>query len=183
MKAAQYCVVAFPKLDNEAQLARLREKYDPWPYRVRPYIPIVLPFSPANLDEIQNVSDHVSSARRQLHPLAIIAERCVSRGEYLCYEIEQGRDGVIAIHDRVVGGDPLPLLHDAGSFEPLVWVCRVPDPAQRPAALADAARNDRSVGIVDALSLIRIDPDEDLKLVAVFPFGIGRVDFYERLTG
>jgi hypothetical protein len=183
VKAAQYCVVAFPKLDNEAQFQRLREKFDPLPYRVRPYIPVVLPFTPANLDEIQSVSDHVSTARRCLHPLAITFQHCVSRGEYLCYDIDEGRDGAIAIHERVVGGDPLPLLEDTVSYEPLVWVCRVPDPVQRAAALVEAGGIGRTLGIVDALSIIRINPDEELKLVAVFPFGIGRVDYYERLTG
>jgi 2'-5' RNA ligase superfamily len=183
VKATQYCVVAFPKLDNEAQFQRLREKFDPWPYRVRPYIPVVLPFTPADLDEIQNVSDHVSTARRTLHPLAITLHECVERGEYLCFSIEQGRDHVVELHRRILGSEPLPLLHDTTTYEPLLWLCQVSDPARRTVALAEANGVGRSLGIIDALSIIRLGPSEDLKIVAVFPFGIGRVDFYERLTG
>jgi hypothetical protein len=28
--------------------------------------------------------------------------------------------------------------------------------------------------------MLRIEPDEEHKLIATFPFGIGRVDFYDR---
>jgi len=183
VKASQYRVVAFPKLDNEALLQRLREEFDPRPYRVRPHIPVILPFTPVNLDEIQSISDHVSTARRSLHPLAICLHECVERGEHLYCLLDDGRDALVDLHNRIVGGETLPLLRDAPPYEPLLWLSHVPDAAQRTLALAEANRIGRSLGLVDALSIIRIEADEALKLVAVFPFGIGRVDYYERLTG
>ena len=182
MKAAQYCVVAFPKLDSEAQIQDLREQFPTWYYRVRPYVPVVLPFTPATLDEIQNVSEHVGRIRRSLHPLAISFSHCIERGESLFFQIEEGRDELIQLHAAMTGSEPLPLLSDAPVYEPQVWLGRVTDVRQRAYALGEVNRIGRSLGIIDAVTLLRIEPDEENRLVATFPFGIGRVDFYDRFT-
>jgi len=182
VKAAQYCVVAFPKLDSETQLQDLREQFPTWYYRVRPYVPVVLPFTPVTLDEIQNVSEHTGRVRRNLHPLAISFTHCSERGESLFFEIEEGRDELIQLHRAMTGAEPLSLLSDAPGYEPQVWLGRVTDARQRTYALAEANRIGRSLGVVDAISLVRIEPDEEHKLVATFPFGIGRVDYYDRFT-
>ncbi len=182
MKAAQYCVVAFPKLDSETQIQDIREQFPSWYYRVRPYVPVVLPFTPATLDEIQNVSEHVGRVRRNLHPLAISFTRCVERGESLFFEIDEGREELIQLHRAMVGAEPLSLLTDTPVYEPQVWLGRVTDARQRPWALGEANHLGRSLGVVDAITLLRIEPDEEHKLVATFPFGIGRVDFYDRFT-
>ena len=182
MKAAQYCVVAFPKLDSETQIQDLREQFPTWYYRVRPYIPVVLPFTPVTLDEIQNVSEHVGRVRRNLRPLAISFTRCVERGESLFFEIDEGRDELIQLHLAMVGAEPLSLLTNEPGYEPQVWLGRVTDARQRAWAIAEANRLGRSLGVVDAITLLRIEPDEENKLVATFPFGIGRVDYYERST-
>lgn len=182
MKAAQYCVVAFPKLDSEAQIQELREQFPTWYYRVRPYVPVVLPFTPATLDEIQNVSEHVGRIRRSLHPLAISFSHCIERGESLFFQIEEGRDELIQLHAAMTGSEPLPLLSDAPVYEPQVWLGRVTDARQRAYALGEVNRIGRSLGIIDAVTLLRIEPDEENRLVATFPFGIGRVDFYDRFT-
>jgi len=49
-------------------------------------------------------------------------------------------------------------------------------------AVAEANRLGRSLGVVDAVTLLRIEPDEEHRLVATFPFGIGRVDYCDRFT-
>jgi hypothetical protein len=182
VKAAQYCVVAFPKLDSETQIQDLREQFPTWYYRVRPYVPVVLPFTPATLDEIQNVSEHVGRVRRSLHPLAISFSRCIERGDSLFFEIEEGRDELVQLHRAMVGAQPLSLLDGAPEYEPQVWLGRVTDARQRTYALAEAKRIGRSLGVIDAISLLRIEPDEEHRLVATFPFGIGRVDYYDRFT-
>ena len=182
MKAAQYCVVAFPKLDSETQIQDLREQFPTWYYRVRPYVPVVLPFTPATLDEIQNVSEHVGRVRRNLHPLAISFTRCVERGESLFFEIDQGREELLQLHSAMTGAEPLSLLSDTPVYEPQVWLGRVTDARQRAYAIAEANRMGRTLGVVDAITMLRIEPDEEHKLVATFPFGIGRVDYYDRFT-
>ena len=180
MKAAQYCVVAFPKLDSETQIQDLREQFPTWYYRVRPYIPVVLPFTPVTLDEIQNVSEHVGRVRRNLHPIAVSFTHCIERGEALFFEIEQGREEFIQLHHAMIGAEPLSLLSDVPVYEPQVWLGRVTDARQRPWAIAEANRMGRSLGVVDSITLLRIEPDEEHHLVATFPFGIGRVDYYDR---
>ncbi len=183
MKAAQYCVVAFPKLDSEAQIQDLREQFPTWYYRVRPYVPIVLPFTPVTLDEIQNVSEHVGRIRRNLHSLAVSFSHCIERGESLFFEIQEGRDELIQLHAAMTGAEPQQsLLSDAPIYEPQIWLGRVTDARQRAYALAEANRIGRSLGVIDAVTLLRIEPDEEHRLVATFPFGIGRVDYYDRFT-
>jgi hypothetical protein len=182
VKAAQYCVVAFPKLDSETQIQDLREQFPAWYYRVRPYVPVVLPFTPVTLDEIQSVSEHVGRVRRNFHPLAISFTHCVERGESLFFVIEDGRDELIQLHTDMMGSEPLSLLSDAPAYEPQVWLGRLTEARQRAYALAEANRVGRSLGIIDAITLLRIEPDEEHKLVATFPFGIGRVDYYDRFT-
>ena len=183
MKAAQYCVVAFPKLDSEAQIQELRETFPTWYYRVRPYVPVVLPFTPVTLDEIQNVSEHVGRVRRNLHSLAISFSRCVEHGESLFFEIETGRDELVQLHAAMTGAEPQQsLLLGAPVYEPQIWLGRVADARQRAYALCEANRIGRSLGVIDAVTLLRIEPDEEHRLVATFPFGIGRVDYYDRFT-
>jgi hypothetical protein len=180
VKAAQFSVVAFPKLDSEAQIQDLRDHFSTWYYRVRPYIPVVLPFTPAVLDEIQNVSEHVGRVRRTLHPIAVSFTRCVERGDALFFELEQGRDELVELHRVLLGAEPLSLLQGTPVYEPLIWLGRVPEPRQRAYAIADANRIGRSLGVIDSLAMLRIEPDEEHRLIATFPFGIGRVDFYDR---
>jgi len=182
VKAVQYCVVAFPKLDSETQIQDLREQFPTWYYRVRPYVPVVLPFTPVTLDEIQNVSEHVGRVRRSLHPIAVSFAHCVERGESLFFEMDQGREEFIQLHSAMIGAEPLSLLGDVPVYEPQVWLGRVTDARQRAWAVAEANRMGRSLGVVDAVTLLRIEPDEEHHLVANFPFGIGRVDYYDRFT-
>jgi len=182
VKAAQYCVVAFPKLDSEAQIQDLREQFPAWYYRVRPYVSLVLPFTPITLEEMQNVSEHVGRVRRNLHPLAISFTHCIERGESLFFVVEDGRDELVQLHRDMIGSEPLSLLADAPVYEPQVWLGRVTDARQRAYALAEANRLGRSLGVVDAVTLLRIESDEEHRLVATYPFGVGRVDYYDRFA-
>jgi hypothetical protein len=149
---------------------------------MRPHVSIVLPFIPANLDEMQSVTDLVALARRNLHAIAVSFHQCVERGDALFYVLDMGGTELVTLHDLIHGGSTVPLQGTA-AYEPLVWLGRVADPGQRPSAVAEANRIGRSLGVIDALSLLRIEPDETTKLVQDFPFGVGRVDYYDRPSG
>ena len=179
MKAAYYSVVAFPKLDNEAQIQRLRESFDTWSYQMRPFVPLVEPFVPMTMDELQHVTDHVGLVRRRLHAFAVASFRCVERGDVLLLPIEQGRDKVVELHNTIHGGEALTIA-GTGEYEPALWLGRVTDAAQRATALVEANRIGRTLGVIDSLALTRTTPDGETKLVLVMPFGIGRVDLYDR---
>jgi hypothetical protein len=104
----------------------------------------------------------------------------VERGDALFFELEQGRDELVELHRVLLGAEPLSLLQGTPVYEPLIWLGRVPEPRQRAYAIADANRIGRSLGVIDSLAMLRIEPDEEHRLIATFPFGIGRVDFYDR---
>lgn len=179
MKVLQYSFVVLPKLDNEEEIQRLRERYDPWFYQIRPYIPIVSPFAPATLEEMQNVSDYISRARRKLHPIAVSFHQWMASGGRLFFVIEKGRKELLDLRRNLQGCDTFSLVEDIES-EPRLVVGRVPDSERRSQALIEANRIGRTLGIVDSFYLIGIEPSDELKLFASYPFGIGRVDYYDR---
>lgn len=179
VKAAHYSVVAFPKLDNEAQLQRLRESFETWSYELRPFVPLVQPFVPLTMDELQHVTDHVGRVRRRLHAFAIASFRCVERGDVLLLPIEQGRDKVVELHNTIHGGEPLTIAGTA-RYDPALWLGRVADADQRARAVVETSRIGRTLGVVDSLALTRTTPGGETRLLLVMPFGIGRVDLYDR---
>jgi len=180
VQAPQFSVVVLPKLDNEPEIQRLRAKYDPWYEHISPYIPVVLPFTPATLDDIQHVGDYISDARRRLHPLAVSFHDCREGGDRLYFVLETGRDELIELHRNLRGSEAGLLVRDAG-YEPRLVIGRVPDPQERAAVRAEANRIGRTLGVIDAVVMVRVDPDGELKLVANYPFGVGRVDYFEKL--
>jgi len=183
MKAAQFLVAAFPKLDQEKELQRLREKYNAWLDANQPHIIVIQPFTPATLDEIQSTTEFISQARRRLHPLALSFRQCVEQGSYLVLNVEEGRDELLNLHRDIMGSEPLSLIKEGSSYQPVLVIGRISDPIERGRALAEANRLGRTLGILDALTLVKVEPDSHWHLAARFPFGIGRVDFYERLLG
>ncbi|UCG42003.1 MAG: hypothetical protein JSU73_08940 [candidate division WOR-3 bacterium] len=180
MKALQYSVVVLPKLDNEAEIQRLREKYDPGFYQIRPHIPIILPFTPATIDELQGISDYISVSRRKLHARAISFHECIESGDRLFFVVDQGKGDIMALHHALQGCEVTSLVSE-GDYEPRLMLGRIPDPEQRGLALREAQTIGRTLGIVDSVSMLRISPHGELKLVANYPFGIGRVDHFHHL--
>ena len=181
MSPVRFSVVILPKLDNEPELQLLRERYDPRFYQIRPHITLVQPFTPATLDEIQNVSDHVSRVRRKLHPVRVVFRGCQEAGDRLFLTPSEGRETLVDIHREITGSDQTLLIPDAG-FDPWLLAARVPDATQRSQARVEIDRLLRTIGIVDALALVEVDLSGELRLVANYPFGIARVDHYGRFN-
>lgn len=179
MKATHYLVVAFPKLDNEAQIQRLRDGCATWEYSLRPYIPLVSPVVPATLDELQGFAEHIGRIRRNLHPFALTFYRAVERATSLLFVVERGRDNVLSLHREVYGGEPL-VIQGTGEYDPDLRLGRISDPTRRRQALTDLNQLGKTVGIIDALALLRSGPDDALHLALTLPFGVGRVDYHER---
>ncbi len=177
MRAAQYSVVAFPKLDNESELRRLCDRFPTWVLAAEPYIPVVLPFTPLDLAEIQQVADYVSNARRRLHPIAVTFHNSLVIGDRLYYKVDAGWNELIALHAGIVGSEPMPMLQ-SGQYEPRLALGRITDPAERTAAAEAVNALLRTLGLVDTLTIIAVGPDEAIERVAGYPFGIARVDFF-----
>lgn len=179
MKAAQYSVVAFPKLDNEAQIQRLRERFGSWSYDLRPYVPIVPQFTPLDIDELQRVTDQIGAARRRLHTFAASFLECSAVGDTLLLWAAEGRSQFADLKKAIHGGEPMTI---AGTEElqPALWLGRVRDPVELAAATAEVNRFGRTLGIVDSVSLVRGTTDDAMRPALTMPFGIGRVDYHER---
>jgi hypothetical protein len=180
MNALRYSVVILPRLDNEEELQRLREQFDPMFYQLAPYIPMVMPFTPATLEELQAASDFISQARRKLHPWAVDFRTCIESEDRLLLAPESGGDELVRLHEELHGCQTMALI-DEPPYAPLLVVARIPDPERRRQAKSDVERLVRTLGVVDSLSLIGTMPDGATRLAAHYPFGIGRVDYYERL--
>ncbi|MFO7675112.1 MAG: hypothetical protein R6X12_02170 [bacterium] len=179
MSVLEYCVAALPKLDNQEEIQLLREKYDPRFYQTRPYIAIVPAFRPATLDELESVSAFLSQARRRQPPVAVTFLRCVEVGDRLVCPVATGQEGLAALQRRMLGASPGPSLTGEPPPEPVLVIGRVSDPDRRIEALTEANRLGRTLGLIDSVSLIGIEQSEDLRLVASYPFGIGRVDYFD----
>jgi hypothetical protein len=181
VKASQYIVVAFPTLDTELELSRLRDRFDTHLSQTQPHIPLVPPFSPANLDELLGVTEYVGQARRSLHPLSASFRGCVERGELIVFTCLEGSAELQQLHSDLLGSRPVSFLKNDVEFEPRLVAGHISDPALRRQVMLEAGRIGRILALVDALSLVRAGPDAAWRPVAKFPFGIGRVDYYEKL--
>lgn len=179
VKLLEYCIVVQPKLDNQEEIQLLREKYDPWFYQVQPYITIVPGFTPATLDQLESVTSYLSQTRRHQPPIAVKCYKCIERDDRLVFPVEEGREGLLALHEALLGAAPASLLADEAPFDPGLVIGRVPDPDQRIEALHEANRLGRTIGLIDAFSLIAVEQSGQFRLVAGYPFGIGRVDYFD----
>ncbi|MEO0068103.1 MAG: hypothetical protein ABIK23_03100 [candidate division WOR-3 bacterium] len=182
VKAVQFSVVAFPKLEREVDFLRLRERFAPQAAQLEPHIQMVQPWVPAELGEVMAVIEFISQARRALHPLAIAAENWQESGEFLIGEITKGQDELISLRKNILGAEPASLLIPELGGAPHLTLFRITGKNERAQAIVEANRIGRTLGVVDALILIRTLPDGMWQMVAKFPFGIARVDFYERLV-
>jgi hypothetical protein len=181
MKASEYGVVAFPKIDTEVELQRLRDRLEAGLAQAQPHIPLVAPLTPANLDELLSATEYISKVRRSLKPIAAGFRNCIERGESIVFACMEAADQLAVLHQSLIGSQPTSYLKDAGAFEPRLVVARIPDPPSRGQFMLEANRLGRIVALVDALTLVRLSAGGDSRPVARFPFGIGRVDYYEKL--
>jgi len=180
VKALQYSVVILPKLDNEEELRQLRERFDPTYYQLAPYVPMILPFTPATLEELQAANDFISQTRRKLHPWAVDFRTCIESEDRLLLVPASGGEELVRLHEELHGAKTMTLI-DEPPYAPLLVLARIPDPEHRREARAEVEKLGRTLGIVDSLSLTGTMPGGEIRLVAHYPFGIGRVDYYDRL--
>ncbi|MEO0070779.1 MAG: hypothetical protein ABIK39_01655 [candidate division WOR-3 bacterium] len=183
MKSAQLSVIAFPKLSKEKEILELREKFVPEISQIEPHIPIVSPWTPAELGEVLSVIDSISRTRKKLSPIAIAGEGWRRQDELLILEITEGAEALVQLSRNITGAEPLSLLPETKEEKVNLIVCRIPKGKDWGTVLKEAKKIGRTVGVIDSMMLIRHLPDRSYQRVAKFPFGVGRVDFYERLLG
>jgi len=181
VSSINFSIIALPKLERELDFIQLRERYAPTLIQLDPHIRITQPWVPAELGEVMMAIEFVSQLRKKLSPLAFSAENWQAAGELIIGPITQGTTELLAIREKITGAEPLSLLKPDIDNALSLILFRVPVDQERARAVAEANRIGRTLGVVDSLILIRTLPDGTWHRVARFPFGVGRVDFYEPL--
>lgn len=179
MRAVQFSVVSFPKLQQDKELLGLRERFLPNVLPLEPHIPVVPSWVPVEPGEMVSVVNTLSNTRRKLHPIAVACENWQRQGELLVAEVTEGQEAVRNLRKSISRVEPVQLIQEEGVY---LVVCRVPNEEKWGQILSEAERIGRSLGMVDSVVLLRILPDGSHQRVAHFPFGVGRVDFYEQLA-
>lgn len=179
---AVYAVFAYPRLDIESELQSLRERFESDTVRLKPYIPLVSPLTPATLDDLLSATEFVSQARRNLKPLACAFRNAVQSGNLVLVACAEGDQGILNLRQTIIGGQPVSYLRETGAFEPRLVIGWTTDPVLRTRIAEEANRLGRIVALIDALTIVRLISQDHWQPVARFPFGIGRVDYYERMV-
>lgn len=172
----KYGVIVLPKLECEDEIRRLREEYDLWSTQSAPYISLIPPFTPATWEEKQTLNDYISQVRRDFHPFALELGSCLEVADRLLFALNRGVDELELLQTRLAQSVAITMLPEMAG--PRLVVARVQDEAARRVMLRKLVKLERSIGLVDSISLVELRAEE-MKLVANYPFGIGRVDFFD----
>lgn len=182
MSSGNFVVIATPKLDRETDFLQLRERYASAILQPDPHIIITNLWTPADLGEVMTLIEFIGRARKKLHPLAITAENWQEAGDLVIAPVVNGATELLFVRQTLAGTDPVSLFKIIPEPPPLSLILvRVPDNHKRALAVIEANRIGKTLGVIDSLTLIRTFSDGSWQRLARFPFGIGRVDFYERL--
>lgn len=179
---AVYAVFAYPRLDVESELQSLSERIESDSVQLKPYIPLIVPLTPITIDDLLSATEFVSQARRSLKPLACVFRNSVERGNLIVVGCAEGGENLAELRRSIIGSQPISYLKEAETFEPILVIGRAADPVLRLRITLEANRLGRIVALVDALTLVRLAARDHWQPVARFPFGIGRVDYYERIV-
>ncbi|WP_439876422.1 2'-5' RNA ligase family protein [Bacillus mycoides] len=105
------------------EIESIREIHDPLFGLIPPHITIVFPFeSNISNDELKS---HISNLAKGIGTIEIkFASGVTSIGDYLFLEIEQGKEQIEELHDKLYTGPLLPLLRKDIPYIPNVTVGR-----------------------------------------------------------
>jgi 2'-5' RNA ligase len=127
MDAAQHVIVA-PVDEPAAWIDDVRRRHDPIAAAVPPHFTLVYPFE-ASLPP-GALRAHMVHALAGFSPLDVaLAGVSGADGEYLRYDIKQGNDTLIALHDRLYSGPLASYLDITRSYQPHMTIGRIADAA------------------------------------------------------
>ncbi len=172
----KYGLIVLPKLECADEIRKLREEYDLWSTQSAPYIPLIPPFTPATWEERQTLNDYISWARRDFHPFALELGSCLEVADRLLFTLNRGVEELEQLQTKLAQSVAITMLPEMAG--PRLVVARVQDEETRKVMMRKLIKLERSIGLVDSLSLVELRAEE-MKLVANYPFGIGRVDFFD----
>ena len=139
---AQHVIVA-PVEDHrdgaaDSWIAGVRRRHDPLAALVLPHFTLVYPFE-AEIDAAA-LRDHMADALAPFPPFRVVlAGVSGSEGEYLFYDIKQGNDILIAMHDRLYSGPLANYLDRRQAYHPHMTIGHIADSRRWREALDEVA--------------------------------------------
>jgi 2'-5' RNA ligase len=156
----------FPKFNNMDIIDKIREKYDPLASHVRPHITFVFPFS--SEIESSELKNHLNNALSSVKSFRIVLKDITplkSFGNYLFLNIENGKDEIIEIHERLytdILESYFPKWLKSGGYYPHMTVGKIESEEEYKSAIEDTKEiNDVFDTIVSKVSVEIIDENED----------------------
>ncbi|MCA1055747.1 2'-5' RNA ligase family protein [Rossellomorea aquimaris] len=96
-------ICIFPEFQNQGEIDRVREIYDPLYSFVPPHITLVHPFK-SNLPTSELI-DHINNCLDGMNAFDIrLRDLSGSQGEYLFLKVKKGNDSIIELRDRMYKG-------------------------------------------------------------------------------
>lgn len=127
MDAAQHVIVA-PVDEPVAWIDDVRRRHDPIAAAVPPHFTLVYPFEASLAPGA--LRTHMVQALAGFAPFdVVLAGVSGADGEYLRYDIQQGNDALIALHDRLYAGPLAGYLDITRSYQPHMTIGRIADAA------------------------------------------------------
>jgi 2'-5' RNA ligase len=125
--AAQHAIVV-PVDDPVAWIDEVRRRHDPMAALIPPHFTLVYPFE-ASLPP-GALRAHMVQTLAGCPPFEVaLAGVSGADGEYLRYDIKQGNDALIALHDRLYSGPLAGYLDITRSYQPHMTIGRIADAA------------------------------------------------------
>jgi len=146
--ACQHVIVAPIDDPPGGWIHGIRQRHDPIAALVPPHVTLVYPFD-AEFDAAA-LKTHMAEALAEFRELPITLDGVSgAEGCYLWYDIKQGNDALIAMHDRLYAGPLARYLDRQQSFQPHLTLGRIADPARWREALDEiAATTPRTIATV-----------------------------------
>ncbi len=183
MSGVRFSVITFPKLERDREIVAICEQFAPENSLLEPYIPLVPAWTPQQPADLITTVNSISAIRRHLSAFAITCGNWQQSGELLTGELIQGKEEVKNLARTLLGAEPLLLSATARTAidEYKLIVCRLSEKNNWQPALDALRQSGTTLGVIDAVFLVRLLPDGTTQKVARFPFGVGSVDLYEKL--
>jgi 2'-5' RNA ligase len=136
LHGAEHVIVAPVDDAADGWIRDVRSRFDPIAASIPAHFTLVYPFA-ADI-EPGELGKHMTTALAAFHPFPVtLAGVSGSEGSYLRYDIKEGNDILIAMHDQLYAGPLERHLDLSQSFQPHLTLGRIDDPTRWRAALCE----------------------------------------------
>jgi 2'-5' RNA ligase len=171
----QYAIVAFPDLQQRAQIELVRRRLDPMAEVLDAHVTIVFPFS-GSLSKAY-IEDHIRERLYGVQPFDFeLSQPSPGGGGYVFLNVLRGAASFVDLHDRLYTGILSPFRSQTHKYVPHVTIGCLPDPqvAARAAQVSAELTTAGLRGSVRSLALFRLEGLQTGHVDATFLLGSRR---------